>query len=64
MVELEGESLKIIVTTRISGDIVNQICSDAIDLTVLIKAGQDPHSYEASARDLPTIDKSPCRFCK
>ena len=47
-----GERPRIVATTSIVGDVVAQVGGDAIDLTVLIDAGQDPHGYEPTARTL------------
>lgn len=48
----EGERLRVVATTSIVGDVVAQVGGDAIDLTVLMAPGQDPHAYQASAQDL------------
>ena len=44
--------LRVLATTSIIGDAVAQVGGDAIDLTTLIAAGQDPHSYQPGAADL------------
>jgi zinc/manganese transport system substrate-binding protein len=44
--------LSIVASTNVYGDIAAQIAGDAADVTSIItSAGQDPHSYEASAQD-------------
>ncbi len=48
----DGRRLQILATTSIIGDVVGQVGGDAIDLTVLIQPGQDPHSYQPGAADL------------
>ena len=53
--ELNGEPLRVIATTSIIGDVVAQVGGDAINLTVLMDQGQDPHSYEPSARELTAV---------
>jgi ABC-type Zn uptake system ZnuABC Zn-binding protein ZnuA len=53
--ELDGEPLRVVATTSIIGDVVAQVGGDAIDLTVLMEPGQDPHSYEPAARDLTAV---------
>lgn len=53
--ELDGERLRVVATTSIIGDVVAQVGGDAIDLTVLMKPGQDPHSYQPVARDLTAV---------
>lgn len=51
-----GEKLKVVATTSIIGDVVSKIGGEAIDLTVLMDIGQDPHSYEAAPRALVAIE--------
>jgi zinc/manganese transport system substrate-binding protein/manganese/iron transport system substrate-binding protein len=51
----DGTPLKVVATTSIIGDIVQQVGGDAIGLTVLIQPGQDPHSYTPGAQDLATV---------
>ncbi|MFW6070713.1 MAG: metal ABC transporter solute-binding protein, Zn/Mn family, partial [bacterium] len=48
----DGERLQVVATTSIVGDVVGNVGGDLIDLTVLMGAGQDPHSYEPAAADL------------
>lgn len=48
----DGRPLRVLATTSIIGDVVGQVGGDAIDLTVLIPPGQDPHSYQPGAADL------------
>jgi zinc/manganese transport system substrate-binding protein len=44
--------LSIVASTNVYGDIAAQIAGDGADVTSIItSAAQDPHSYEASARD-------------
>jgi manganese/iron transport system substrate-binding protein len=40
-----GEKLKVVATTNIVGDVVGQVGGDRIELTTLMGAGVDPHSY-------------------
>jgi ABC-type Zn uptake system ZnuABC Zn-binding protein ZnuA len=49
------DPLRVIATTSIIGDVVAQVGGDAIELTTLMSAGQDPHSYQPSASDLTTV---------
>jgi ABC-type Zn uptake system ZnuABC Zn-binding protein ZnuA len=53
--DLNGERLQIAATTSIIGDVVAQIGGEAVDLTILMAPGQDPHSYEPAARDLTAV---------
>ena len=57
-ITLDGEPLNVVATTSIIGDVVSQVGGDAIKLTTLIKAGQDPHAYEPVARDLASVSKA------
>ncbi len=50
--DLEGDRLQVLATTSIIGDVVSQVGGEAIELTVLMKPGQDPHSFEPTAGDL------------
>ncbi|MCZ7674443.1 MAG: metal ABC transporter substrate-binding protein [Chloroflexi bacterium] len=47
---LAGKPLQVVATTSIIGDVVAQVGGEAIDLTTLMSAGQDPHSYQSGAR--------------
>lgn len=61
-VDLNGASLRVVATTSIIGDVVAQVGGEAIDLTVLMEAGQDPHSYEPAARDLTAVAEADVIF--
>lgn len=61
-VALKGKPLKVVVTTSIIGDVVAQVGGAAIDLTTLMGAGQDPHSYEPAARDLTAVAQADIIF--
>lgn len=54
-VELNGAPLKVVATTSIIGDVVAQVGGEAIELTTLMGPGQDPHSFEPSARELTAV---------
>jgi ABC-type Zn uptake system ZnuABC Zn-binding protein ZnuA len=54
-VSLAGTKLRVVATTSIIGDVVAQVGGEAIELTVLMGAGQDPHSYEPGAKDLTAV---------
>lgn len=59
---LNGGRLRVIATTSLIGDVVARVGGDAIDLTVLIGAGQDPHSFEPAARDLTAVSDAQLIF--
>lgn len=50
--EEDGSRLRAVATTSIIGDVIRQVGGEAIDLTVLMQPGQDPHSYQPGAADL------------
>ncbi len=52
---VQDETLKVVATTTIVGDIVFQIGGDHIDLTVLLPVGSDPHGFQATPQDLAAI---------
>lgn len=54
-VDLQGGKLRVVATTSIIGDVVAQVGGVTIDLTTLMTAGQDPHSYQPGARELTAV---------
>ena len=52
----EGEKLRVVATTNLVGDVVRQVGGDAIDLTLLLPSGADPHSYQARPDDLRKLN--------
>lgn len=52
----EGEKLRVVATTSIVADVVRRVAGDAVDLTVLMPLGVDPHSYAATPEDLRTLN--------
>lgn len=48
-------SLKVVATTTIVGDVVQNVGGLMIDLTTLLPPGTDPHSYEPTPQDLAKI---------
>jgi ABC-type Zn uptake system ZnuABC Zn-binding protein ZnuA len=57
-----GAQLKVLATTSIVSDVVHQIGGDKIELTTLLPAGADPHSYEASPQDVAAISNASVVF--
>jgi ABC-type Zn uptake system ZnuABC Zn-binding protein ZnuA len=57
-VNLDGSSLRVVTTTSVLGDVVDQVGGDAIALTTLIGPGQDPHSYQATAQDMVAVEEA------
>jgi ABC-type Zn uptake system ZnuABC Zn-binding protein ZnuA len=54
--------LKVVATTSIIGDVVQNIGGDAIDLTILMPAGTDPHSFEPSPRQIAAMSDAQIIF--
>lgn len=57
----EGDdgTITVVASTNVYGDIAAQIGGDRVDVESLItSASQDPHSYEATARDRLTVQKA------
>ena len=50
-----GEILNVVATTTIVGDVVAQIGDERINLSVLLPAGTDPHSFEPTPQDITKI---------
>lgn len=54
----EGETLRVVATTNIVGDVVHQVGGDAIELVQLLPPGTDPHSYQARPDDLRALNQA------
>lgn len=50
-----GEQLRVVATTTIVGDVVARVGGDAIQLTVLLPIGADPHTFEPRPADLTAV---------
>lgn len=59
---LNGRPLRVVATTSLVGDTVARVGGEAISLTVLMGAGQDPHSYEPTARDFAAVANADVLF--
>ena len=57
-----GERLRVVATTTIVGDVVAQVGGDAIELTVLLPPGADPHTYEPTPADLTAVARAHVLF--
>lgn len=51
----EGQKLRVIATTSIVADIVSNVGGEAIDLTILLPVGTDPHAFEPAPADLAAV---------
>lgn len=55
----DGEAVTVVASTNVYGSLAAQIGGERVDVTSIIEsATQDPHSYEASARDRLTVQKA------
>jgi len=50
-----GARLAVVATTTLVGDIARQVGGDAIDLTVMLPPGADPHAFEPSPTDIAAV---------
>ncbi|MCA0455320.1 MAG: zinc ABC transporter substrate-binding protein [Chloroflexi bacterium] len=57
-VNAQSDRLKVVVTYSILGDVVQNIAGDAVDLTVLVGADADTHSYEPVPQDSVAISQA------
>ncbi|MCT2590855.1 metal ABC transporter substrate-binding protein [Streptomyces sp. N2-109] len=53
-----GDRPAIVVTTNILGDVTRNVVGDQADVTVLMKANADPHSFGVSARQAAEIEQA------
>lgn len=57
-----GETLQVVATTSIVGDVVQNIGGDAIDLKVLMPVGTDPHTFEPTPQDIAAMSEADVVF--
>jgi len=50
-----GERLRVVATTSIVGDVVQNVGGEHIDLTVLLPPGTDPHTFDPTPRDVAAV---------
>lgn len=53
-----GGGLSIVATTTILGDVTSEVLGDAGEVSVLMPAGTDPHTFEPSARQLAEMQEA------
>src|SRR5690349_19108532 len=58
----QGEPLKIVASFSILTDVVQQVAGDTAQVTSLIPAGVDPHSFSPSPRDIAAIAEADVVF--
>ncbi|MBS45692.1 MAG: ABC transporter substrate-binding protein [Nocardioides sp.] len=53
----DSDAIQIVATTNVYGDVAQAIAGDRVEVTSIItSAAQDPHEYEATARDRLAVD--------
>ena len=57
-----GERLRVVATTTIVGDVVARVGGEAIELTVLLRPGADPHTYQPRPSDLAAVAEAHVLF--
>ena len=60
--EDRSESLQVVATTQIVGDVVRNISGDRVELTVLMDQGENPHAYQLTVDDLRAIEDADLVF--
>jgi ABC-type Zn uptake system ZnuABC Zn-binding protein ZnuA len=54
--------LRIVATTSIVGDVVQQIAGESVSLTILLPVGVDPHSFQPTPQDIAKINAADLVF--
>jgi ABC-type Zn uptake system ZnuABC Zn-binding protein ZnuA len=57
-----GESLRVVASTSIVGDVVRQVAGSTATVDVLMAVGQNPHAYEPTPRAIATLEDSYIAF--
>ena len=57
-----GDKLKVVATTSFVGDVVGVIAGEAVELTVLLEPGQNPHSYQTAPQDMVNVSEADLIF--
>jgi len=57
-----GESLRVVASTSIVGDVVRQVAGSAATVDVLMAVGQNPHAYEPTPRAIANLEDSHIAF--
>lgn len=57
-----SKKLRVVATTTMIGDLVSRVGGDRIDLTVIMGAGVDPHTFKPSPADFAALAKADLAF--
>ena len=60
--EERSESLHVVATTQIVGDVVRNVSGDRVELTVLMDQGENPHAYQVTVNELRAIEDADLVF--
>ncbi|MBS1250595.1 MAG: Manganese-binding lipoprotein MntA [Chloroflexi bacterium] len=60
-VSVDGK-LRVVATTTFVGDVVGEIARDAIDLTVMLSPGENPHAFEPTPQDIVAVAEADVVF--
>lgn len=58
----QDNQLQVVASHSILGDVLNNVAGDVVDVTLLIPAGADPHSFEPTPSDLTAIARADVVF--
>lgn len=53
--DASAESLQVVATTTLVGDVVRQVAGEAVTVTVLMPVGADPHTFTATPQDVALL---------
>lgn len=57
-----GDGLRVVATTTLVGDVVQQVGGEHIALTVLLPVGADPHTFEPRPQDMAALSEAQVVF--
>jgi ABC-type Zn uptake system ZnuABC Zn-binding protein ZnuA len=57
-----GEKLRVVATTNIVGDVVEEIGGGQVEISVLLPLGVDPHSFEPTPQDVAVVSEADVVF--
>jgi len=60
--DTDSATFKVVVTTSIVGDVVQNVGGNMIEITQLLPTGTDPHTFEPTPRDLATVAEADIIF--
>ncbi len=58
----QSGNISVVTTTSIAGDVVSQVVGDKVELTILMKRGANPHSYEPTPKDMAAVESADVVF--